>query len=74
MESDINTRKHYIQESQEVSHFLTGDHNATRNRYGSMAKTNTNNKKDPQKKHHLGIISQTITGGLKLVSRYKPHP
>ena len=35
-ESDKNTRKHHIQESQEVSPFLVGDHKATRNRQDSM--------------------------------------
>ena len=30
-ESDRKTRKHHIQDSQEVSHFPTGDHKATRN-------------------------------------------
>ena len=37
-----------------------------RNQY-SIRKTNTTNKKDPQKKHHLGIVSKMITGGLKHV-------
>ena len=32
-----------------------------------MANTNTNHKKDPQKKHHLGTVGKKITGGLKLV-------
>ena len=43
-ESDKNTRKHHIQESQEVSPFPAGDHKAERNRQDSMAKTNTINK------------------------------
>ena len=30
---------------------------------------NTNNKKDPKKKHRLGMISKKITGGLKHVWR-----
>ena len=33
----------------------------------------TQNKKDPQKKYRLGMVSKKITGGLKLVSRYQPH-
>ena len=35
-ESDKNTRKHHIQESQEVSPFPAGDHKATMNRQDSM--------------------------------------
>ena len=35
---------------------------------------NTNNKKDPQTKHCLGTISEIITGGLKHVCWYQPHP
>ena len=70
-ESNKNTRKHHIQESQEVSPFPTGDHKATRNRHASMAKTDTNNKKDPQKKHRLGRVSKKITEELKLVSPYQ---
>ena len=36
---------------------------------------NKNNKKDPQKKHHLGIVSIfAFTGGLKHVWRYQHHP
>ena len=42
-ESDKNTRKRHIQESQEVSPFPTGDHKASRNRQDSMT-GNTNNK------------------------------
>ena len=38
-ESDKNTRKHHIQESQEVSHFPAGDHKAAMNRQGSMTDT-----------------------------------
>ena len=41
-ESDKNTRKHYIQESQEVSHFPAGDHKAAMNRQESI--TNTKHK------------------------------
>ena len=43
-ESDKNTRKHHIQESQEVSPSLTGDHKAAINRHLVLAKTNINNK------------------------------
>ena len=32
------------------------------------------NKKSPQKKYRLGMVSKKITGGLKLVSLYQPHP
>ena len=31
-------------------------------------------EKDSQKKYRLGTVSKKITGGLKLISRYKPHP
>ena len=41
-ESDENTRKHHIQESQEVSLFPAGDHRAAVNRQESM--TNTKHK------------------------------
>ena len=55
MESDKNTRKYHKQESQEVSPFPAGDHDAGRNRQDSMTKTNTNNKKYPQKKHAFEV-------------------
>ena len=38
-ESDKNTRKHLIQESQEVSPFPAGDHKAATNRQDSMTDT-----------------------------------
>ena len=42
-ESDKNTRKHHIPESQKVSPFLEGDHKAARNRqpYSAMASPRT---------------------------------
>ena len=61
------TRKHHNEESQEASPFPTGDHEAAMNRLDSMVKKNLNNKKDPQKKHRLGTVSNKITGGLKHV-------
>ena len=64
------TRKHHIQESQEVSSFPTDDLKPARNRHGIMAKTNTNNYKDPQKKHRLGTVSKKITGGFFVVKAY----
>ena len=39
LESDKNTRKHLIQESQEVSPFLAGDHKAAWHKQYTMAKT-----------------------------------
>ena len=57
-ESDKNTRKHRIQESQEVSRFPAGDDKAARNRQDSIIKTNVKHKKDPQKKHRLGTDSK----------------
>ena len=67
-ESDKNNRKHHKQESQEVDLFPTMDHKATGSIHGSMAKTktNTNNKKDPQKKHRLGTVSKKKLEGLNL--------
>ena len=44
-ECDKNTRKHHIQESQEVCPFPAGDHKALRNRQDSMTK----NTKDPKR-------------------------
>ena len=38
-ESDKNTRKHHIQESQEVTPFPAGDYKAAMNRQDSMADT-----------------------------------
>ena len=56
-EGDKNTRKHHTNESQEVSPFPAGDHKAARNRQDNLTKTKPNNKKDPQKKHRLGMVS-----------------
>ena len=53
--------------------YTAADHKAARHRQDNMTKTNTN-KINPQKKYHLGTVSKKITGGLKLVSRYQPHP
>ena len=72
-ESFKNTRKHHIQESQEVSPFPACDYKAARHRQDNMTKTNTNIK-DPLKKYRLGTIGKKITGRLQLVSRYRPHP
>ena len=69
-ESDKNTRKLHIQESQEVSPLTTGDHKTASNRNDIMAKTNTKNQKDTQKKHRLGTVSQKITGGLNIDLRF----
>ena len=41
--------------SQEVSPLPAGDHKAATN---SMTVRNINNKKDPQKKQHLGTVSK----------------
>ena len=71
-ESVKNTWKHHIQESQEVSPSPEVDHKAAMNRQESM--TNINNKKGPQKKQCLGMISKIIfTGGLKLVFMVQMH-
>ena len=53
-------RKNRRDESQKISPFPAGDHKADRNRQDSMAKTNINNKKDPQKKHGLGTVRKLL--------------
>ena len=60
-------KKYYIQESHEVSPFP--DHKAARDRQdmGQRQTRNTNDKKDPHKKHRLGTVSKKMTGGLKHV-------
>ena len=73
MESDKNTTKRHIQESQEVSPFPAVDHKVARHIQVNMAKTIAN-KNDPQKKYRLGTVGKKTTGGLKLVSWYSPHP
>ena len=65
--SDKNTRKHNIQENEDVSPFPTGYHKAARNDMGVWQKK-THDKKDPQKKHRLRTVSKKVAGGLKLVS------
>ena len=58
-ESDKNTIKHHIQESQEVGPFPAEDHKAAMNRQENKTNTkNINNKNDPQKKHCLGTVSK----------------
>ena len=52
-ESDKNTRKHHIQESQEVSPFPAGDHKAAMNRQESM----TNKKLKITKRIHKRSIA-----------------
>ena len=54
-ESDKNTRKHHMQENQEVSPFPACYHKAARNGQDSMT-WNTKYNKDPQKKHCLGTV------------------
>ena len=67
-ESDKNTRKHHIQESQEISPFKAGDLKAARKRHDRMAKRNANSKYVLQKMNRLGTLSDKITGRLKLFS------
>ena len=57
--SEKNTWK-ITQESQKVSPFLVGDHKATMNDRKAWRTRNTNNIKDPQKKHCLGTVSNKI--------------
>ena len=60
-ESDKNTRRHHIHESQEVSPFPAGDHKAAKRRQDSK-KQKKNNKKDPQQKHRHVAVSKKIFG------------
>ena len=46
--------------SQEVSPFQAGDHKAAMNRRESMTNTRHKNTNDPQKKYHLGMVSENI--------------
>ena len=54
--------------------FPAGDHKAARVRPDSMTDKLKKPKKDPQRKHLLGTVSKKITGGLKHVRSYQPHP
>ena len=56
----MNTIKHNIQESQEISLFSAGDYKAAKNRQDGM----TDNIKDEQKKHHLETVSKKLLEGL----------
>ena len=60
-ESD-KTQLNISNESQEVSPFPAGDHNAAMNRRESMTNTRhtVKNTNDPQKKYLLGTVSKTI--------------
>ena len=73
LENDKSTRKHHIQENQEVSPLSTGDHKAARSRHHRQQRQTQITKKDQQKKQHFGMVSKTITGGFKLVTRFQPH-
>ena len=76
-----NTRKHHIQESQEFSHFLTGDHKVARNGHDSMTKKHKQNPqkqtKNPKKiQKRNTALEQSVrrfTGEL-IVSQYQSHP
>ena len=64
-ESDKNTNKYHLQESQEVSHFTAGGHKTAKNRQGSMTNTkheqqtgSTKEAPPGQKKHRLGTVSK----------------
>ena len=54
-----NTMKNHTNERQEVSPFPASDHKAAGNRHDGKIETNVKhkNKKDPQKKHRLGTVS-----------------
>ena len=62
-----NTIKHRTQESQVYSHFPAGNHKAAKSTQGRFIKINikhNHQKKDPQKKHHLGTVSKKSLEGL----------
>ena len=65
-ESDKNTRKHHMHESQVVSPFPAGDHKAARYRQDSLT-GNTNYKKRSTKEAPLVTVSKKLTRGLKHV-------
>ena len=61
-ERDLNTRKHHIHESQEVSPIPTSDHKAGRNRHRSVSKINIKKK---QRNTALERAVRTLLEGLK---------
>ena len=67
-------KKHHTQESQDVSPFQQMTSRLQWTDKKAWQTRNINYKKDPQKKHRLGTVSKKITGGLKLVLWYQPHP
>ena len=69
-ESNKSTRKHHIQESKEVSPLLSGSHKLQE---AGITECKDIPTKNTQKKTRLGRVSNKLTGGLKLVSRYQ-HP
>ena len=69
-ESDKNSRKHHVPESQKVNRRLQGCREHTR-QYDKHQTITA--KKDPQKKHRLGMVRKKITGWFKHVM-YQPHP
>ena len=77
-ESDKNTTKRHIQESQENSPFPAGDHNTARHRQDNMANTNTNKKKDPQGRRNRGGGHGGGGGGVPRppnnLHKYAPPP
>ena len=56
LESDKHKKTSLTREP-EVSSFPADDLKAAMNRQDSMTGTSINNKKNPQKKHHLGTVS-----------------
>ena len=66
MGSDKNTRKHHIQESQEVSpsqHVTTRLQGTDKDIMTDMKHINI---KDSRKKHRLGTVSKILLGGLNM--------
>ena len=61
-------------ESQEVSSFPAGDHNAKTNRSARkhITKQDRNNINDPQKKHRLGTVSKNVY--LEGLNRFNGAP
>ena len=66
-ESDKNTIKHHIQESQEISPFPVGDHKAAMKSQENTLNTIHKYQKRSTKKHCLETVSKTtFLEGLKI--------
>ena len=73
-ESDKNTRKHHIQESEEVSPFPAGGHKAALNRHYSL----TDTKHKITKRIHINkyvctCSKKTIKRQMSMIRKYRIH-